>query len=77
MQGDTMGRGAQGNPRCLRGSSGKTLVDVLDGDDHQRKAEDAQDALTKAAPHVWLEEAEEAENAAADATRSGSGDGGV
>ena len=39
------------------------LVDVLDGDYDQRKLEDAQDALTRAAPLVWLQDAEAADDA--------------
>lgn len=39
------------------------LVDVLDGYKDQRKLEDAQDALTLAAPHSWIEEAEAEEGA--------------
>lgn len=39
------------------------LVDVLDGDYDQRKLEEAQDALTRAAPLTWLEEADAADEA--------------
>lgn len=34
------------------------LVEVLDGDYDERKLEEAQDVLTRAAPLVWLQEAE-------------------
>lgn len=34
------------------------LVEVLDGDDDERKLEEAQDTLTLAAPLMWLQEAE-------------------
>lgn len=46
------------------------LVDVLDGDYDQRKLEYAQDALTRAAPSVWLEEAEAADEARREAEES-------
>lgn len=39
------------------------LVDVLDGDYDQCKLEEAQDALTRAAPLRWLEEADAADEA--------------
>lgn len=51
------------------------LVDVFDGDYEQRKLEAAQDALTRAAPLRWLEEAEAADDARREAEEArGSGE---
>lgn len=58
-----MSRWMHGNHATLDREQWQLLVDVLDGHYDQRKLEDAQDALTRAAPQPWLEEAEAADEA--------------
>lgn len=53
-----MGRWNYGSHATLEREQWQLLVDVLDGRYDQRKLEDAQDALTRAAPLAWLVEAE-------------------
>lgn len=50
-----------GNHATLEREQWQLLVDVLDGHYDERTLEEAQDALTRAAPLAWLEEAEAAD----------------
>lgn len=70
-----MGRCVHASYAALDREQWQLLVDVLDGDYEQRKFEEAQDALTRAAPLRWLEEAEAADEALREAEAArGSGE---